>query len=247
MPCADPGEGREGRDRETLALSQEELVRKLHAVNRRTVMVLVSSFPYTITWSQEHVPAIVHMAHSSQDEGWALAQVLFGDYNPGGHTVVTWPKSQDQLPPMMDYDIRHGRTYMYAKGTPLYPFGHGLSYTTFRFDGLRTDTPVLAPDGQLVVSVEVTNTGPVAGDAVPQLYVRHPGSKFERPALQLAGFERVPLAPGETKTVRIPLRASQLAYWDTGRKAFVVEHEAVRLMIGASSGDLGPSVDVQVR
>ena len=83
-------------------------------------MVLVSSFPYTINWSQEHVPAILQMAHSSQDEGWALAQVLFGDYNPGGHTVVTWPASLEQLPPMMDYDIRHGRTYMYAKGTPLY-------------------------------------------------------------------------------------------------------------------------------
>jgi beta-glucosidase len=247
VPCADPGEGREGRDRETLALSQEELVRKVHAVNRRTVVALVSSFPYTITWSQEHVPAIVHMAHSSQDEGWALAQVLFGDYNPGGHTVVTWPMSQDQLPPMMDYDIRHGRTYMYAKGTPLYPFGHGLSYTTFQFSGLRTDTPALAPDGQLVVSVDVTNTGPAAGDAVPQLYVQHLGSKVERPALQLAGFERVPLAPGETKAVRIPLRASQLAYWDTGRKAFVVEEEAVRLMIGASSGDIRLSADVQVR
>ena len=132
QPCADPGEGREGRDRETLTLAQEELVRKVHAANPRTIMVLVSSFPYTINWSQEHVPAILHMAHSSQDEGWALAQVLFGDYNPGGHTIVTWPASMDQLPPMMDYDIRHGRTYMYFKGKPLYPFGHGLSYTTFR-------------------------------------------------------------------------------------------------------------------
>jgi beta-glucosidase len=183
-PCADPGEGREGRDRETLALSQEELVRKVHAANPRTVMVLVSSFPYTINWSQEHVPAILHMAHSSQDEGWALAQVLFGDENPGGHTVVTWPAAMDQLPPMMDYDIRNGRTYMYAKGTPLYPFGHGLSYTTFEFARLRTDEPALAADGQLEVSVDVTNSGKVAGDAVPQLYVKHLGSKVERPALQ---------------------------------------------------------------
>jgi beta-glucosidase len=237
-PCADPGEGREGRDRETLTLSQEELVRKVYAANPRTVMVLVSSFPYTITWSQEHVPAIVHMAHSSQDEGWALAQVLFGDYNPGGHTVVTWPASLDELPPMMDYDIRHGRTYMYAKGTPLYPFGHGLSYTTFEFSGLRTDKPALARDGQLEVSVDVANTGKVAGDAVPQLYVQHLGSKVTRPALQLAGFSRIHLEPGETKTVRIPLKATQLAYWDTARKAFVVEQEPIRLVIGASSADV---------
>jgi beta-glucosidase len=246
-PCPDPGEGREGRDRETLTLSQEELVRKVFAANPRTVMVLVSSFPYTITWSQEHVPAILHMAHASQDEGWALAQVLFGDYNPGGHTVVTWPASQDQLPPMMDYDIRHGRTYMYFKGTPLYPFGHGLSYSTFTFAKLRADKPAMAPDGQLVVSVDVTNTGKVAGDAVPQLYVQHLGSKVERPALKLAGFKRVRLAPGETKTVEIPLKASQLAYWDTGRKAFVVEREPVRLMIGASAAEVKLRTDVRVR
>jgi beta-glucosidase len=246
-PCADPGEGREGRDRETLTLSQEELVRKVHAANPRTVMVLVSSFPYTVNWSQEHVPAIVHMAHSSQDEGWALAQVLFGDYNPGGHTVVTWPASMDELPPMLDYDIRHGRTYMYAKGTALYPFGHGLSYTTFDFTRLRTDTPTLARDGQLEVSVDVSNTGKVAGDAVPQLYVQHLGSKVDRPALQLAGFSRIHLAPGETKTVRIPLKAQQLAYWDTSRKAFVVEPEPVRLMIGASSADVRLRAESEVQ
>ena len=246
-PCADPGEGREGRDRETLALAQEELVRKVHAANPRTIMVLVSSFPFTINWSQKHVPAILHLAHSSQDEGWALARVLFGDYNPGGRTIVTWPASMDQLPPMLDYDIRHGRTYMYAKGAPLYPFGHGLSYTTFRFANLRTDKPSLAPDGQIVVSLDVTNTGKVAGDAVPQLYVRHLGSRVERPASQLAGFSRVRVEPGQTKTVQIPVKASQLAYWDTDRKTFVVEREPVQLMVGASSADITLRKDIQVK
>ena len=246
-PCADPGDGREGRDRETLALAQEELVKKVKAANPRTVMVLVSSFPYTINWSQANVPAILHMAHSSQDEGWALAQVLFGKYNPGGHTVVTWPASMDQLPPMMDYDIRHGRTYMYFKGKPLYPFGHGLSYTSFRYANLRIDKPVLAKDGSAVVSVDVTNSGKVAGDAVPQLYVRHLGSKVERPPMKLEGFARIPLAPGETKTVRIPLKAAQLAYWDAARKAFQVEAEPVELMIGASAADIKLRRQVTVR
>ncbi len=246
-PCADPGEGREGRDRETLTLSQEELVRKVHAANPRTVMVLVSSFPYTINWSQEHVPAIVHMAHSSQDEGWALAQVLFGDYNPGGHTVVTWPASMDELPPMLDYDIRHGRTYMYAKGTPLYPFGHGLSYTTFDFASLRTDKPTLPRDGQLEVSVDVTNTGKVPGDAVPQLYVQHLGSKVARPAQQLAGFSRIHLAPRRDEDRADPAKAQQLAYWDTNRKAFVVEQEPIRLMIGASSADVRLRAEMEVQ
>jgi len=222
-------------------------VKKVAAANPRTIMVLVSSFPYTITWSQEHVPAIVHMAHASQDEGWALAQVLFGDYNPGGHTVVTWPASEDQLPPMLDYDIRHGRTYMYFKGKPLYAFGHGLSYTTFGFARFRSDKTTVGVDGGLVVSVDVTNTGKVAGDAVPQLYVRHLGSKVERPALKLAGFTRVHLAAGETKTVQLPLKASQVAYWDTGRKEFVVERERLQLLLGASAADIRLRTEIEVR
>jgi len=245
-PCADPGDGREGRDRVTLTLAQEDLVRRVKAANPRTVMVLVSSFPYTITWSQQNVPAIVQMAHASQDEGWALSRVLFGDYNPGGHTIVTWPAAMDQLPPKMDYDIRHGRTYMYFKGKPLYPFGFGLSYTRFRFAGLRIDRPAMARDGQVDVSVAVTNSGKVAGDAVPQVYVRHLDSRVARPALQLVGFERVHLAPGETKTVHIPVRASTLAYWDATKQALVVEPEHVQVMVGSSSADLTLKQDLPV-
>jgi beta-glucosidase len=147
----------------------------------------------------------------------------------------------------MDYDIRQGRTYMYFEGQPLYPFGHGLSYTTFELSGLRTDEAVLAPEGQLIVSVDVTNTGKTAGDVVPQLYVRHLGSKVERPKLQLAGFSRVHLSPGETQTVKLPLEASQLAYWDTDKEAFVVEQGSVRVMLGASSTDIKLHTDVQVQ
>ena len=235
-PCADPGDGREGRDRETINLAQEDLVKKVLAANPRTVMVLVSSFPYAIGWSQAHVPAILHMAHSSQDEGSALADVIFGAYNPGGHTVATWPASMDQLPPMMDYDIRHGRTYMYMKAKPLYPFGYGLSYTSFGYANLRTDKPALARNGTVLVSVDVTNTGKMAGDAVPQLYVHHLGSKVERPMQQLAGFHRIHLAPGETRTVKIPLKATELAYWNG--KALTVETEPVELRIGDSSADI---------
>ena len=122
-------------------------------------MVLVSSFPLAINWTQEHVPAILQMAHSSQDEGTALAEVLFGDYNPGGKLVETWPAAESQLPPMMDYDIRHGRTYMYFKGEPLYPFGFGLSYTTFKYAKLRTSASAVCEGRRRDVSVDVTNTG----------------------------------------------------------------------------------------
>ncbi len=115
LPCSVPSDGREGRDRETIDLYQEQLVKQVYAVNPKTVVILVSSFPYAINWTQANIPAILHMTHASQDEGTALAKVLFGAYTPGGHLVATWPKSVDQLPPMMDYNIRDGRTYMYPE------------------------------------------------------------------------------------------------------------------------------------
>ncbi|MFT4076761.1 MAG: glycoside hydrolase family 3 C-terminal domain-containing protein [Asticcacaulis sp.] len=246
-PCADPGDGREGRDRETLALAQEDLVKQVYAASPKTVMVLISSFPYTINWSQAHVPAILHMTHSSQDEGTALAQVIFGDYNPGGHLVTTWPASMDQLPPMMDYNIRHGRTYMYAKAKPLYPFGYGLSYTTFRYANLKTSAPAINKDGEVTVSVDVSNAGKVAGDTVVQLYVGYPASQVERPLKELEGFTRVHLAAGETRTVTLPLKASQLAYWNVDTRAFTVETAPVDLMIGESSADIRLKQRLSVR
>ena len=237
-PCAAPSDGREGRDRESITLEQEELVKQVYAANPKTVMILVSSFPYAINWSQANVPAILHMAHASQDEGTALAKVLFGGYNPGGHLVTTWPASLDQEPTMMDYNIRDGRTYMYFKGKPLFPFGYGLSYTTFRYTNIATSASRLEKDGSITVSVNVTNTGSRAGDAVVQLYVKHLKSKVTRPREELEGFERVSLAAGETKTVEIPLKAAQLAYWDEENHHFKIEAEPVRLMIGDSSADI---------
>jgi beta-glucosidase len=247
LPCTVPSDGREGRDRERITLDQEQLVKQVYAVNPKTVVILISSFPFAINWSQENIPAILHMTHSSQDEGTALAQVLFGDYNPGGHLVTTWPKSLDQLPPMMDYDIRHGRTYMYFKGEPLYPFGFGLSYTNFHYSNLTTSSPTLAKDGTVTVSVDVKNTGTMAGDTVAQLYVTHLGSKVERPKEELKGFQRVAVKPGETKTVQIPLKASTLAYWDEKTGAFQVEREPVKVMIGESSADIKLNTTVRVQ
>lgn len=246
-PCADPGDGREGRDRETLALAQEGLVKQVLAANPRTVMVLVSSFPYTIGWAKEHVPAIVQMAHASQDQGTALAQVLFGDYNPCGKLVATWPAAESQLPPMMDYDIRHGRTYMYFKGQPLFPFGHGLSYTTFKYGKLRTSAPALASGGTVDVDVDVTNTGKVAGDSVVELYAAWPKSRVERPRQALVGFRRVNVKPGETRTVRIPLAAQRLAYWNTQAGRFEVEPVPVTLMVGESSADIRLTTTLPVK
>jgi beta-glucosidase len=206
-PCADPGEGREGRDRESISLSQEELIKQVYAANPKTVVVLVSSFPYAIDWTQQNVPAILHIAHAAQEQGTAIADVLFGDYNPAGRLNQTWPKSLDQLPPMMDYDIRHGRTYTYFKGEPLYPFGYGLSYTSFRYSRLKFHSGA--------VRVDVTNTGKRAGDEVVQLYTERAGLK------QLRGFQRISLKPRETRTVEMPLAAEP----------------GTQIVVGASSAD----------
>ena len=247
LPCTVPSDGREGRDRQSIDLEQEQLVRQVYAVNPRTVVILIASFPFAINWSEENVPSILTMTHASRDEGAALAQVLFGDYNPGGHLVETWPKSADQLPPRMDYNIRDGYTYMYFKGEPLYPFGFGLSYTTFKFANLRTSAPSVAKDGAVTVSVSVTNTGNRAGDEVVQLYVKYPHSKVERPREELEGFQRVHIEAGRTKTVDIALHASQLAYRDVKANAFRVEAEPVDLMVGDSSANLPLNATLKVQ
>jgi beta-glucosidase len=236
--CPTLSEGKEAIDRRSISLEQEELIQQVYRANPRTVVVLISSFPYAINWTQANVPAIVHMTHNSQEEGSALADVLFGDYNPGGRLVQTWPRSLDQLPPMMDYNIRHGRTYMYFQGDPLYPFGHGLSYTTFQYSRLRTSAARIRRNGEITVSVDLRNAGARSGDEVVQMYVEHLGSRVERPRKALKGFQRVTLRPGEKKTVQIPLRAESLAYWDQERRRFVVEEGRIRVLVGSSSADV---------
>jgi beta-glucosidase len=233
-----PSEGREGVDRKSITLEQEDVIKQVYAANPKTVVVLISSFPYAINWTQQHVPAIVHLTQSSEELGNALADVLFGDYNPAGRLVETWPKSLDQLPPMMDYNIRDGRTYMYFKGKPLYPFGYGLSYTKFKYSDLKTSSPTLLKDGTLTVSVDVKNTGQRAGEEVVQLYVKHQQSALEHPAQELRGFKRIALQPGETKTVEIALAACSLADWDTEEHSFVVEPGKLELRVGGSSADI---------
>ena len=148
---------------------------------------------------------------------------------------------------MMDYNIRDGRTYTYFKGQPLYPFGYGLSYTTFKYSNLRAGSSKLAKDGSVTVSVDVTNTGSQAGDAVVQLYVKHLGSKVVRPQEELKGFKRVSVKPGETRTVEIPLQASSLAWWDEKLPGCRVEAEPIRVMIGNSSADIQLTTELRVQ
>jgi beta-glucosidase len=244
-----PSEGKESVDRKAIELeqAQTQLVARVKQANPRTIVVLISSFPYALNAVQQSAPAILHMAHSSQEEGNALADVLFGDYNPAGRLVATWVKALDDLPPMMDYDIRQGRTYMYFKGQPLFPFGFGLSYTTFEYSNLRTSADSVTAAGEVVVSADIKNTGTRAGDEVVQLYVKHIDSAVARPIKELRGFERITLRPNETRTVRLPLKGTDLTYWDAGKQSFVVEPGSVSIMLGASSADARLEKTIEVK
>jgi beta-glucosidase len=244
--CDTPSNGREAVDRKTLVLEQEALVKQVYAANPHTVEVLVSSFPYALVWSQQHIPAIVHVTQNSQELGHGIADVLFGQYSPAGRLVQTWPTGDDQLLPMMDYDITHGRTYMYSKAKPLYPFGYGLSYTKFDYEKLDVSAPKIAGDGQIDVTVHVKNTGNRASDEVVQLYVKHTASAVQRPQLELKGFRRIHVEAGASAEAKMTVKARDLAYWDAVRHAWRVEKEPVRLLAGGSSDKLPVSAEVTV-
>jgi beta-glucosidase len=245
--CPTPSDGKEAIDRKSLTLAQEEIAKAALAANPKTVVVLQASFPFTTTWTQEHVPAILEMTHNSEEQGDGLADVLFGDYDPAGRLTQTWVGDEADLPPMMDYNIRDGRTYMYAKQKPLYAFGFGLSYTNFTYSHLRVSSATLGPDATTTVSVDVKNTGSREGDEVVQMYVSHEGSAVARPAEELKGFARVSLKVGETKTVAMPLAAKALAYWSDEAKGFVVEKDRVEVKVGGSSDGLPLKAMVEVK
>jgi beta-glucosidase len=244
--CDTPSNGREAVDRKTIALEQEELVKAVYAANPRTVEVLISSFPYAITWSQQHLPAILHLTQNSQELGHGLADVLFGKVSPAGRLVQTWPTGDDQILPILDYDLTHGRTYLYDKKKPLYPFGYGLSYTSFAYEKIETSSNSVAADGQIQVKVRLKNTGSVASDEVVQLYVQHLGSAVQRPQLELKAFQRVPLAAGKSAQVTLTLKARDLAYWDVASHSWKVEKEGIRILAGGSSQDLPLTAMVQI-
>lgn len=242
-----PSDGREAVDRKALSLEQEDLVQIVHKANPNTVMVLVSSFPFAINWSQENVPAILHITNNSQELGNGLADVIFGDFNPAGRTNQTWVKSIADLPPMMDYDIRNGRTYMYAKQKPLYPFGYGLSYTDFSYSGITLSHSSLSKGKEVKVSVNISNTGEMDGEEVAQLYVSFPQSKVVRPIKQLKGFRRTMIKKGESKVFDFTLSADELAYWDNDKDAYVIEPGTVNIMIGSSSEDIRQTKEIQLK
>jgi beta-glucosidase len=241
--------GRENHDRTDMNLpaGQEALVKAVTKANPHTIVVLEDSYPATITWEQQHDPAIIWTTHAGQETGHALADVLFGGYNPSGHLTQTWPRSQSQVAGILDYDIiSSGQTYMYSAQPPLYPFGYGLSYTTFRYGGLRLSARRISGHGAVTASVEVTNTGRREGRAVVQLYAHQERSRARQPVKKLIAFRNIDLAPGQATTVRFTVRAADLAFWDVTRNTWVVERSAFDLMAGSSSAGIASSATLQV-
>jgi beta-glucosidase len=239
-------DGREEVDRQAISLELEDLVRLVKAANPNTVLVLVSSFPYDISWSKDNVPAILHVTHSSQELGNGVADVLFGRENPAGRLVQTWTSSIDQLLPILDYNIRNGRTYMYDRNRPLFAFGHGLSYTRFEYSDLTADGAVLKNSEIMLVSLKVKNTGTMDGDEVVQLYVSYPHSKVERPIKALKGFRRIHIPAGRSMKISIPLKTEDLTFWDRSQHGFVLEKGNVLLMVGAASDDIRLTGTIEV-
>ncbi|CAM3321418.1 MULTISPECIES: glycoside hydrolase family 3 protein [Paenibacillus] len=241
--------GKETIDRPDIVLppSQQQLIQAVHAANPNTVVVIVGSYPFAVNWEQEHVPSIVFTSHAGQELGRAVADVLYGDYNPGGRLNMTWYKSVDQLPDLMDYDIIKGkRTYQYFDGDVLYPFGHGLSYTRFAYGRLSISEPVMKADGQVTVSVQVRNEGDRAGDEVVQLYVKANDSRVVRPLKTLKGFRRIHLEPGAAETVSFELAAEELAFWDVTRERYCIESGKYTIMVGPSSAQAAETAILQV-
>ncbi len=225
------------RTRLDLVGEQGELARAVIETGVPTVVVLIHGRPLAVTWIAEHAAAIVDAWYLGQETGTALARVLFGDVNPGGKLPVTVPRSAGQLPMFYNHKPTARRGYLFDTAEPLWPFGFGLSYTSFALENLKLDPAEIGKDGTATASVEVVNTGERAGDEVVQLYVRDKVSSVTRPVKELKGFERVTLAPGERRTVSFTVGTEQLRFFDR-RMERVVEPGEFEIMVGTDSVDL---------
>lgn len=242
----------EFRDRATLDLPgvQPELVEAVVATGTPAVVVLVDGRPLAIPWLAEHVPAIIEAWLPGEEGAAAVADVLFGDYNPGGKLPMTFPRAVGQVPIFYRHKLSGGRShfkgdYVDMSAKPLFPFGYGLSYTSFKLDNLRLDRSEVKIDGQVSISVDLTNTGSRQGDEVVQLYIRDPQASVTRPVKELKGFTRVTLEPGQTKTITFELFTNQLGFYDR-EMSYIVEPGAIEIMVGPSSEDLPLQTKIEI-
>jgi len=242
----------EARDRADLNLTgvQEALVQAIQATGRPVVLVLVNGRPLSIAWAAENVPAILEAWLPGEEGAEAVAEVLFGQVNPGGKLPLTVPRHVGQIPIYYNHKPSGGRShwkgpYVDLSNEPLWPFGFGLSYTTFDLTNLQVDRPTAQVGEAFQISLEVTNTGPVAGDEVVQLYIRDTVASVTRPIKELKGFKRLYLAPNERQTVTFSLFVNQLGFYNQAMR-YVVEPGVIDLMVGRSSQELPLSASVEI-
>ncbi|HUC21023.1 MAG TPA: glycoside hydrolase family 3 C-terminal domain-containing protein, partial [Candidatus Polarisedimenticolaceae bacterium] len=225
-------EGFRGGDRTDISLPkvQEELLKEVHALGKPVVVVLLGGSALAVNWANDNVPAILDAWYPGEEGGTAIAEVIFGDYNPGGRLPVTFYKSVADLPPFEDYRMQ-GRTYRYFKGEPLYPFGFGLSYTRFKYDRLKLSANKVKAGDEVRVTAEVRNVGERAGDEVVQLYLTDVAATVPVPIRSLAGVKRIFLKPGEKREVSFQLTAEQMSLIDNGGRR-VIEPGEFTVSIG---------------
>ena len=242
----------EARDRADLNLTgvQQELLEAVQATGTPTVLVLVNGRPLSITWAADHVPAIVEAWLPGEEGAEAVADVLFGDFNPGGKLPITVPRDVGQVPIFYNHKPSGGRShwkgdYVDLSHKPLWPFGYGLSYTQFALSNLRLDKTAVSTGESVAIEVDIANVGSRNGTEVVQLYVRDEIASVTRPLKELKGFHRVELAPGQKRTVTFTLAINQLAFYDSQMR-FVLEPGTIKLMVGTSSDDLPLMAEVEV-
>ncbi|MBN1291597.1 MAG: glycoside hydrolase family 3 C-terminal domain-containing protein [Candidatus Latescibacteria bacterium] len=223
-------------DRHSLDMvgEQNDLVKALAATGKPVVVILINGRPLSINWVNENVPAIIEGWYLGQETGTAVADILFGDYNPGGKLPITFPRSVGHLPAYYNHKPTISQNYLFETKEPLFPFGYGLSYTTFFYSNLRVTPKEIGPSGKAKVSVDITNTGKVEGDEVAQMYIRDVVSSVTRPVKELKGFERVTIKPGETVTVHFELTPGKLSFTNEHMER-VVEPGEFKIMVGTNS------------
>jgi beta-glucosidase len=214
---------------------QQALLEEVVALGKPTVLVLLAGSALSINWADEHVRAIVQAWYPGQATGQALADILFGDHSPAGRLPITFPRSLADVPEFTDYRMK-GRTYRYAEKEPLYPFGYGLSYTRFEYDGIASDKQKVARGQDVTVTATVQNVGERAGDEVVQLYVKALDAPFVVPLHELRGFTRLPLEPGESQRISFTLTTRDLSLIDeAGKRVFLPGR--YRVFVGGSQPD----------
>ena len=227
---------REGQDRSSIELPKDQqiFIREAYKANPNTIVVLVAGSSMAIGWMDQNIPAIIDAWYPGEQGGTAIAEVLFGDYNPAGRLPLTFYNSIEDLPAFNDYNVKNNRTYMYFEGKPLYAFGYGLSYTKFDYRNLN-----IKQDSQnITLNFSVKNSGKYNGDEVAQVYIQFPDLGIKTPLKQLKGFKRIHIKKGATEQISIEIPKEELRLWDDQKKQFYTPSGTYNFMVGKSSDNI---------